>query len=153
MSFQEWIGSIISLLGLAALFFLNQRHERRAEAEPSQPEQEDEDEEDAWSEFLKSVGGESKQAEKKLPPPVPKPKVKSKQVKYKPIAVEVEHLELHENNPVVRYQEITKIQRVVAIHAQYERNPRVNEIVKSLPNLRSLMISREILEKPRGYNG
>jgi hypothetical protein len=164
MDFQEWIGSLISLLAFAALFFLNKRKMPPQHSQAKNPQiQDEEDEEDDWTKFLKDVGGE--QAKKKSPPPPqPKPKLikksaplpehqMQKKPKSFPAKQEEEHLEIYKSRPVLRSAHVMRLNRIPLIGGEIpEQSPKIRQIFGKLPDLKKIIISREVLEKPRGWH-
>lgn len=157
MSIEEWIGSLISMLALAALFFLNQRKEKRAETqkrddwlEDSKDEGEDEeDEEDVWSHLLKAapVLQKTEQIVKKVAKPLPKP---VKGVRAPVIPFDEEFHDLQVKRTELQSSGVIKLKRLPSVHGELsERCPRVKRIIGSLPSLRTMIICREILDKPK----
>ncbi len=162
MNFQEWIGSLISLLAFAALFFLNKRKlqpgptsTRNADR---REEEEDEEKEDDWTKFLKAAGRENAQ-KKTVPPPLPvikpNPPLNKKILqKTKPVPVihDEEHIKISKAGPVLRSAYISRLNRIPLVHGEWaDQSPKIRQIIRDLPNLKTVIISREVLEKPRGW--
>jgi|GEM_PF-4792713 len=155
MKIQEWLGSVISLLGLALLFFFNQRKDDRQEQKSEQPPQEDEDEEEnEWQELLRLRD---------------KPKVKNHQSSeiskvqssrhaktpvskaYKPPKrfIEDDSDELNSNRPVLKSPLVDRLRPIPSIHGEFvDRSPKVRKTIKDLKSLRTLIICREVMERP-----
>lgn len=162
MNFQEWIGSLISLLAFAILLFFNKRKEpaKAQRGSIKQADIHDEEEEDAWTEFLKGVSA-GKEKKKPVLPPMPVKKTNPSTVqKIQPRAKLVpanhkdEHLDLSMSRPVLRSAFITRLSSIPQVRGELpDHTPRIRKIIGvGLPNLKSLIISREVLEKPRGWH-
>lgn len=157
MSLEEWIGSIISLLGLAALFFFNQRPDNQKAERTRQPAvEEDDEEDDPWKEFLRITAGEPKPKKKKPPAPpvkqVAQIKSERKPKPYKPTSTPYVYEESHEEvyKPVLHSSRITRLKSVPLFYGEVmERQPRIKKVLKDLPSLKTMIICREIIEKPK----
>lgn len=154
MSIEEWIGSLISMLAFAALFFLNQRRDKQNEAQKREErldsqDEEDDDEEDAWSHFLKATAGPQKTEHlvKKIAKPLPK-LVKAPRAPVIPFDEEFQDLQVKRTE--LQSSGVIKLKQLPSVHGELsERSPRVKRIVGSLPSLRTMIICREILDKPK----
>lgn len=158
MTLQEWIGSIISLLGLAILFFFNERKVDGQEPQSPQasPQKNEDEEESNWQELLQIVEKPKVKNQKSLG--VSKVQVthhpkKPAQKAYRPInrLIEDDSDDLNSNRPVLRSPFVARLRPIPSIHGEFvDRSPKVRKTIKSLKSLRTLIICREVMERPHG---
>lgn len=135
MKFQEWIGSLISLLAFAALFFLNQRKEASIEDEKKERKK------TPLSPILV----------KKKSVPLSLQKAKQKE-RLSPLIIEDEHHDLSKTRTLLKSSSLIKLNPIPKVSGEMSNQiPRIRKILDGPSTLQTVMISREVLEKPRGW--
>lgn len=159
MRFEEWIGSLISLLAFAILFFFNQKQVKPATNSKKTPPPLEDNEEDEWNKFLKAAGSE--QDKKKTLTQVSASKKKKALPEYQSLKVnqrtlspsKVDEIEMSKHRTLLRSAYVTRLNRTPSISGAWShQTPKVRQILGKLPNLQAVVISREVLEKPRGWS-
>jgi len=146
MSAEEWINSLVGLLVLAVLFFFNQRKDKEEEPEhkvkqkvPREMEDEDENE---WAEYLK-IQQKTKIKNNKI-------KATKEKIPVKPLHVYKDDSDiLNSNRQLLVSSSVKRLRPIPSIHGEFvDRSPKVRKVVKNLSNLRTLVICKEIMDRP-----
>lgn len=126
MEMDDWIGSLFMLLALAVFFFNKKKVEPPQKQEGSQKTKTGQVEE-PWSDFLHTMKADKAKIAVKQPQ---KAKPRKKEEVFLPV-LEVKPLSDHHD-------------------ALITQPARIKKVVGILPNLRTFILCREILDKPKG---
>jgi len=158
MSVEVWINSIVSLLVLAVILFFNQREKKQVKqkesSKPSRDQEIEDEEENEWEEFFRIK--EKKELEKSRSKKFVKEPLKTvhsfnKLQKSKNVTslYKGDLEDLSRSRLLFKPSNVSRLPPIPSIRGEFvDKSPQVRKVVKNLNSLRSLVICREIMDRP-----